>query len=103
MYIGAILLRYCMDRHEGNALKVFSLRQSLMRFLCQTEGSQPVSNGLAEVLLLTAQPELRSRGFPGGCMPSFPGYLSPWKESARGICAKPVSNTEQTPTGKAKE
>lgn len=72
-------------------------------FLCHTEGSQSVSNGLAEVLLLTAQPELRSRGFPGGCMPSFPGYLSPWKESARGICAKPVSNTEQTPTGKAKE
>lgn len=103
MYVGAILLRYRMDRREGHALKMFSLRQSLMRFLCLTEGSQPVSSGLAEVLLLTAQLELRSWGFPGGCMPSFPGYLSPWKESARGICAKPVSNTEQTPTGKAKE
>lgn len=48
-----------MGRCEVHALEVFSLRQSLMRFLCWTEGSQSLSSGLAEVLLLIAQPELR--------------------------------------------
>lgn len=76
------LVRYLMDSCEVCALEVFSLRQSLMQFLGQTERSQQFSKDLAEEFLLTVQPGLRAWALLGGCMPSFPGYLCPWKVSA---------------------